>query len=581
MAELECEHQSRADRSDQGRPGSNDAAQTQRPKDEGLQPRGRTPDGETGPSSSHGNDAERPRLQHEEQSTAADKTPAQKGSGAEPSAVSADRERASGDIADQIKRAIGGQDSPLRPDLEHTRDSSQNPETDPKAVAKTVGEVVGQARDAARAAYDIVTGPVPHYQGDNLAMAVAAGALDADLALSREMHGRVIDAVTNAAMGPYGPVIKGFEASKAAKEKAQALKDAGVSGEERARVAVTEAIKQLPYLSDAAKVADQETLAEDAFKAGDVQGGVNHALQAAGQIGIVVGEYIAFHETTSGGAPKGAGSATDIAASKIEGAAKPTEVRSAAPKEAPMRPPVENPTVPRGMSLNEIREGPSRQRYYPTSTEPVAKQPGVDWVDGIRDEWYSQKINAKTGDPVITHTIEGGQWISAKRLAEHAGTPLDKRLENNVDAAFKKFETTVKNMESSRSITMTDGSKLTTILKNPNSLLIHLEVEKFDSMPLAQQEALQTAAERAAVGWTEPGEIKEVPVRTFEGLPVSVKVVEAPDPAQGQQVRVDSSVSGPRVQVDSPVSEEVGAREVDHGGSGQQHRLAAVRDDRK
>jgi chemotaxis protein histidine kinase CheA len=193
------------------------------------------------------------------------------------------------------------------------------------------------------------------------------------------------------------------------------------------------------------------------------------------------------------------------------------------PEKAPEKAPDNAPTeIPRGMSRNEMREADSRAKYFPNAREPVAKQPGVDWVGGKPTESWRQEGNH------VTQTLSGGTWIQGKRLADEAMTPLDQRVRGAVDQAAKKFYDPVRTGVSSRSTTMSDGTqntKFTTTLTNPEGLLVHIEVPNLNQMSQAEQVLLQTEAQQALNRWTDGGNGK-----TYEGVPIRVQVVEAPPP---------------------------------------------------
>lgn len=178
--------------------------------------------------------------------------------------------------------------------------------------------------------------------------------------------------------------------------------------------------------------------------------------------------------------------------------------------------------IPPGMSLNEVREEDSRAKYFPNAFEPVAKQPGVDWVNGKPTETWRQD------GAHVTQTLSGGTWIQGKRLMEDAKTPVDQRIRAEVSKARAKFEGPVARGESTRSATMTDGparTKFTTTLTNPEDLLIHIEVPNLGRMSQQEQRRLRQVAEDALTGWRAAD-------GTYEGLPLRVEVVDAPPEPQ-------------------------------------------------
>jgi hypothetical protein len=200
----------------------------------------------------------------------------------------------------------------------------------------------------------------------------------------------------------------------------------------------------------------------------------------------------------------------------------PTENGTVVPAQEPAPTPAAKkapaPVIPPGMSLHEIREPYTRNQYYPTASTPVAKQPGVDLVNGN----ITQTRN--TNGANIIESIAGGTWIQIKRLQDIADGPIEKRVRQNVDDACAKFEPSVKKGVSSRSATIiVDGQKAshTTRLTNPADLLVHVEVPNFNQLSTGERQQLQSAAQAQLDLWKSPD-------GTYEGLPIAVTVVEAP-----------------------------------------------------
>jgi hypothetical protein len=182
---------------------------------------------------------------------------------------------------------------------------------------------------------------------------------------------------------------------------------------------------------------------------------------------------------------------------------------------------------PPGMSRNEMKEPLSRDRDFPNSLEPNVKQPGVDLVGGIPSETWSQQINPKTGQIEVGHMVEGGEWIQLKRLesVDQVETSLASRIDRAVDQSFRKFDKPLQDGRSARSAELSDGTKFTEDLRNPETLRISIEVEGFDKLKPAEQQAAQARAQAKVDGWLGGW---GAPPGTFRGKPVSIKVVAAP-----------------------------------------------------
>ncbi|MEU1710127.1 hypothetical protein ABZ478_32980 [Streptomyces sp. NPDC005706] len=178
---------------------------------------------------------------------------------------------------------------------------------------------------------------------------------------------------------------------------------------------------------------------------------------------------------------------------------------------------------PPGFSRNEMREIHTKLRYFPDAFEPATKQPGVDFVDGkTRAQTTEQTVSG--GQVRVRQTIKGGEWIQGKRLLEDSKSKPEKLVRESVSKAVKKFYDPVRNKESTRSSVMTDGTKYTSVLKDPDSLRIHIEVPpELTGMNQERLAELQRAAEAELRLWVDPE------TGMYEGVPIRVQVVPTPE----------------------------------------------------
>ncbi|WP_159395715.1 hypothetical protein [Streptomyces sp. 3211] len=177
---------------------------------------------------------------------------------------------------------------------------------------------------------------------------------------------------------------------------------------------------------------------------------------------------------------------------------------------------------PPGFSLNEMREINSRLRYFPDAFEPAPKQPGADFVDGAKRRQEIEHT-VSGGQVRVRQTIKGGEWIQGKRLMEESKSSPEKLVRQNVSNAVKKFYDPVRNRESIKSTTMSDGTKYTSELRDPDSLRIHIEVPpELTGMNPETLAELQRSAEAELGLWTDPK------TGMYEGVPIRVEVVPTP-----------------------------------------------------
>jgi hypothetical protein len=186
------------------------------------------------------------------------------------------------------------------------------------------------------------------------------------------------------------------------------------------------------------------------------------------------------------------------------------------------------PGLKPGISLNETREEASRLKHFPDASPTVVKQPGVDWVQGgIKVE----TAHATAKGTELRQTTDGGGWIQNKRLDPEAPpgtvdakakgmatTSYEERIPGNVREAVNKFQGPVTRDLSSRSATV-DGVTNTTVLKNPDGLVINLEVPGLQNLPPERQGKIQEIATQALNAfrevdgnlWGKPARIQVVP----------------------------------------------------------------------
>lgn len=199
-------------------------------------------------------------------------------------------------------------------------------------------------------------------------------------------------------------------------------------------------------------------------------------------------------------------------------------------------PPAGERVLPKGMSVNEVEETHSRDRYHPAAVLPGAKQHGVDLVDGRRQESWGRTLD-RNGEQVFVQTLDGGTWIQIKKLDPENTAPgakqgpLELRVRNNVNDAVAGFEDVLQDSESRSNWKQPndDGIRVTSVLTNPDHALVHIEVPGFDQLPPARQELLRAAA-REQLG------LASAPVGalsgdgTLHGVPIDVRVVDRPMP---------------------------------------------------
>lgn len=166
------------------------------------------------------------------------------------------------------------------------------------------------------------------------------------------------------------------------------------------------------------------------------------------------------------------------------------------------------------MSEHELREPDTQARYFPGSEPGEFKQPGLDLGSG-------GTVTRTAGPNALTTTV-GGTWVAVKRLKPEGKGTWSTRVRRNVDDAMVKFYGPVRRGEStSNKWKQPDGTTKQAVFRNPERLLVHVEVPALSSFSPQERADLQAAAEDQLKLSCEPD-------RTFEGLPVSVVVVEAP-----------------------------------------------------
>ncbi|MGV9248055.1 hypothetical protein [Streptomyces sp. NPDC003710] len=177
---------------------------------------------------------------------------------------------------------------------------------------------------------------------------------------------------------------------------------------------------------------------------------------------------------------------------------------------------------PPGFHRNEMLEVYSRERYFADAFEPAAKQPGVDWVGGTTRK-HAVEHTVTRGQVHVLETVVGGEWIQGKRLIETSRSLPEKLVRDNVAEAARKFFDPVRQKESSSNARkMSDGTTYRSVLRNPDSLLIHIEVPpELTSMNPEKLTELQQAAEAELRLWVDS-------TGMYEGLPIRVQVVPTP-----------------------------------------------------
>ncbi|MDT0353145.1 eCIS core domain-containing protein [Pseudonocardia charpentierae] len=172
------------------------------------------------------------------------------------------------------------------------------------------------------------------------------------------------------------------------------------------------------------------------------------------------------------------------------------------------------PGTPGNVSEHELREPDTRARYYPNAEPGEFKQPGADAVDG--------GIVTRTTGPNALTVVTGGTWVQYKRLKHEGRGTWTERVTGNVADAMKKFYDPVRNRESaSKKWKQPDGTTKQAVFQNPARLLLHVEVPGLSSFASQERADLQAAADHELKLWCDAK-------GTYEGLPVSVVVVEAP-----------------------------------------------------
>ncbi|MFT4135606.1 hypothetical protein [Microbacterium sp.] len=189
--------------------------------------------------------------------------------------------------------------------------------------------------------------------------------------------------------------------------------------------------------------------------------------------------------------------------------------------------------IPRGMSLHEMYEPKSRAMHFPAARDTIPKQPGVDWVMG--GERSARTAHASKEGTTYAQTWTGGSWIQNKRLWEQAPStmtaaeaklqglatrPVEQRAAAAVKEALAKFGRPLESGASRRTGKMVDGVAESLTLRQPDELIINIEIPEFASMKPEARAHLQSHVEKALANGA-PGQM-------FMGVPIRVQVVGTP-----------------------------------------------------
>jgi hypothetical protein len=210
-------------------------------------------------------------------------------------------------------------------------------------------------------------------------------------------------------------------------------------------------------------------------------------------------------------------------------AAPPGDGSSARPPGSGAAPPEGGPRapVPRGSSLEAMQEHHSLDRDHPGALQGVKSQPAVDAVKG-GEHAVRQSVD-RNGVTEVDRTVDGGDWISLKRLKDDAGGSVDKRVLASVEEGCQKFDNALKDGKSSYSQKLADGTRERLTLINPEQLVIQVEVPGYDAMSPAEQARLQGIAELEMRQNAVPdGQFESEFDGTMRGVPIRVDLVEPP-----------------------------------------------------
>ena len=174
-----------------------------------------------------------------------------------------------------------------------------------------------------------------------------------------------------------------------------------------------------------------------------------------------------------------------------------------------------------------MQEHHSLDLHRPGALQAVKSQPGVDAVSG-GEHTVRQGVD-RNGVTHVDRRVDGGDWISLKRLKDDAKGPVEDRVRANVEVACKKFDEPVKNGQSSYSQQLTYGTRERLTLTNPERLVIQVEVPGYDAMSPAEQARLQGIAEQEMRQNAVPsGQHESAFDGTMHGVPIRVDLVEPP-----------------------------------------------------
>ncbi len=189
--------------------------------------------------------------------------------------------------------------------------------------------------------------------------------------------------------------------------------------------------------------------------------------------------------------------------------------------------------IPRGMSLHETYEPSSRAMHHPAASDTVPKQPAVDWVMGGHRS--ARTAHASKEGTIYAETWTGGSWIQNTRLWDQAPStmsaaeaklrgfatrPVEERAEAAVKVSLAKFEKALVSGGSRRTGKMVNGVAESLILRQPDELIVNIEVPEFASMTPEARAHLQSHVEEVLA--------RDAPGQMLCGVPVRVQVVRTP-----------------------------------------------------
>jgi len=339
-----------------------------------------------------------------------------------------------GVTTDDIRQAVAGQNSALRIGADKLAATATEARDLDKKAAKGIGDAEAKVGGAAKSAYETLTGPAAHYKGDSTAVKVVGGIVSADHAVAGYGRDLAVGIGTKAALGPAGELYGIGKGIAGADQKVQEAKEANknLTSAEIAEKGADKVLRALPISGDVMNVTDEALKTEQAYRAGDTQGAVDHGLQTAGRFAIGVAQVIGMEAAGRGSAaeaPKGAEApkAAEVpkgaeAPTAAEAPNTPAPVDAAAPTERAPAP--IDAAASKGPIYERVRGGPEVDAKGPVTERAPEATKAADAAAPTERAPSAAEAGAAKGP--IYEQVRGGPEVGSKAAGEPLQEPANR-----------------------------------------------------------------------------------------------------------------------------------------------------------